>query len=300
MVDNFKAEYVDLVKPIRSISKPFERFGLIFQPHYNYTGKYVYHWASLENELVIKIWKNGRMIIQNSLHKFFIGNNFTNFTRQEVKLAVEKIENILQLPATKFKIINLECAVNFTTELPFHLMFNSFKMNPFDNMRKDKTVFGKKCYLNDYTVKGYNKFLEVNLNPNSDELEKSIVPKFLKRFEVDFKRMRAFSGKTLYLSDLKSVNTFKLFGNKLVDCFLNVEMNKNYDYSILTPRERELFFAGRNSEFWKVEKMNMNTRKAKRRKYLSIEKKLDLSIINDPQVEIENLMKEKVNYLISN
>ena len=71
------------------------------------------------------------------------------------------------------------------------------------------------------------------------------------------------------------------------------------DYSILKPRQRELIFAGQNPAFWKTEKnINRNTAKKKRADYLQLYK--TLAEQNTANHDLENRLKDKFEYLISN
>ncbi|TLX24044.1 hypothetical protein FE904_18310 [Chryseobacterium indologenes] len=302
MYDNFKVEYSQkfILKDIVS-SEPFDAFGYKFHPQCNPSGKYLYHRTSIENELMIKIWKDGRMTIENSLHKFWKGNNYSDFILSEIRQSIEKIEDVLHLPSEGFILRSLETAINFETLLPFHLLLSSYRKNPFDLLRSSKTIYGKKCYMTDYNLKGYNKFLEVSLNSHSTFEDRLNVTKNLNRFEIDYKRMRGLNSKNIiYLSDLTKSSSLISLGEGLLNFFDQIEMNKNYDYNILTSRERELFFAGKDPAFWEVEKMNKNTRKKKMAKYSQLKKKLENALEKDPQQEIRKLIKDKIDFLLSN
>jgi len=299
MIDNFKVEDVENAHSIPSRTKPFKLFDLNFYPRYNQEGKYAYHFATFEN-LVAKI-TGGRFTLENSLHKFVHGNNYTDFTHSEIVIAIERIEDKFKISSKNLKLKRIEVAVNFEYEKQFHNSFRLYGMNEFDKMRSGKTVYGKKHYGSEYNVKGYNKSVETKLHRKFDTLGNQIIaPKNINRFELEYKKMRPLNSLLTTLADLKNKGALEKLGFMIMKCFDKMQLSKKYNYSIISPRERELVFAGYNSQFWEEEKINMNTRKKKRSLFIRCVKKLDAELHIDPKNKIRELMVEKINYLISN
>lgn len=278
---------------------PVEMFGLNFYAYFNKQGNYVGHQSSFDG-LNVRI-RAGRLFIENSLHKFHKGNNYTDFTHSEIVNAIKRIEDQFNISSEDLKFKKIEVAINYPKTIQLHKQFGLYVMNEFENMRKDKKTYGKKFFGSDYNVKSYDKSLETKLRGSLDAMgNKTIIPLDINRFEVQYKRMRPLEPILTNLSDLKNRDTLEKLGLMIMKCFDKIKFSKKYNYSILTPRERELVFAGYNSQFWEEEKINMNTRKKKRILFNKCIKKLDSELSNDPKIEIQNLLLEKINYLVSN
>nr|WP_321232380.1 hypothetical protein [uncultured Psychroserpens sp.] len=299
MLDNLKVLDIENSYSIPSRTEPFRMFDAEFFPRYNQKGKYTYHSATFEN-LVAKI-TGGRFTLENSLNKFVHGNNYNDFTHSEIINAIERIENKFKISSGNLKLKRLETAVNFQSKVQLYKLFGLYVMDEFENMRKGKTIYGKKFYGSEYNVKDYDKTLETKLNGDLDAYgNKELAPNGTNRFEIEYKKMRPLNGVLVTLSDLRNKAVLEKLGLMILKCFDKVEILKDYNYSILTPRERELVFAGYSSQFWEVEKLNMNTRKEKRSRFKKCIKKLDSDLTINPKNETRNLMLEKINYLVSN
>jgi hypothetical protein len=195
------------------------------------------------------------------------GNNFTDFTLSEIQSSIEKVENILKIPSNEFRLIRIELGLNVLSDKQLYEYFSLYRSNSYENMRSGKTIYGRKFYLTDFNVKAYNKLVEMQLNPNSFSINDRDYSndKKLNRFEIEYKRMRELKACGLImLSDLMNKDVMEKVMHRAMEKFKVIEMSKKYDYSLLTSRERELLFAGKNPDFWKTEKSkNYNTYKEK-------------------------------------
>lgn len=286
----------------------FEMFGIEFNRQHNISGKYAYHVGSLDN---LKVIINPRgLLIQNSLHKFYHGNNWGDFKYSEIKETVERIEEKFNMSSKNFKLKTLEAGINVEFKLQMHELCKLYIMDEFDKMKKGKNIYGKKVFKSDYDFKIYNKYLETKLNNDYDFLDVFGNPincsKGRNRVEIKFKKMRAISSFITTLSDLSSNSNLEKLGNKITKYFDNVNFLSensflnNYDFTVLTPRQQELYFAGFNKIFWEVAKNNMNTRKKKRNEWKRCVKLLNETLINPPVEEFKKLILNKIQYLISN
>ena len=304
-VDNFKAKCESQVFRIDNRLEPYELLGIMFYPQRNREGKYLYHFATLQGNLLAKIDICGVLSIENSLNKFLHGNNFTDFTLSEIQSSIEKVENILKIPSNEFRLIRIELGLNVLSVKQLYEYFSLYRSNSYENMRSGKTIYGRKFYLTDFNVKAYNKLVEMQLNPNSFSINDRDYSndKKLNRFEIEYKRMRELKACGLImLSDLMNKDVMEKVMHRAMEKFKVIEMSKKYDYSLLTSRERELLFAGKNPDFWKTEKSkNYNTYKEKKAKYRSCIKKLDNNLLKqiDPKMLIMKVISDKVNYLLS-
>lgn len=305
-VDRFKAEYVSKEFEIDRRKEPYEAFGKLFYPQYNREGKYIYHHSKLRGDLVAKINLQGVLSIENSLHKFFHNNNFTDFTLSEVQTSIKQIEDLLKIPSDEFRLKKIELGLNLINDGQFYEQFGQYKMSGYENMRSGKKIYGRKFYLTDFNIKAYDKYLETKLNPNSIMVSDMgvIVSKNLNRLEIEFKRMRELNRCGLImLSDLMNKDIMERAINRVLEKFSAVEINKSYDYSLISSRERELLFAGRNPDFWAMEKINnKNTYKKKRSTYRDCIKMLDKSLKEQDDLKIIMIqaLTNKADFLLSN
>lgn len=299
MIDNIKAEFESDIfndfKP-EDFYKPFHQFGIDFYPKYNRQGKYSHHIGSYKR-LSIKAYLNC-IKIENSLHKFSKGNNYSQFTKSEIVSVIEELEEVFGIPSYLIKVKKLEVGINIETSVSFYSLFNQYKSNKFESMRHGKKVYGSKSFMTEFNIKGYNKKNQTQLMYR--DYRYLDLSDNLQRFEMEFKSMRPLKGLVTKLSDLKNANTLKELGNMLLCYYDSILFKDNYDFSTLTPRKRELVYAGMNDEFWETEKINMNTRKKKRTMFNKIIKELEANSDKNQKAEVRHIMFDNINFLIEN
>lgn len=232
--------------------------------------------------------------IANSLHKSNNKNNYNDFNFSQLIASIKEIEDITNIPAENFKITRLEIAFNIkVTKKGYEYLedFGRFKHKDFHKMITRGFWYGVKYLLSEYNFKIYDKTEllkrqeKINLNEN------------LLRFEMQYNVNRRIPAvKTLY--DLKSRNKLiKLFTSFLKE-FDSLKCVGDENFSGISPRERELYFAGQHSKFWIVEKAhNRNTAKSKKAKY---DKICNIVASQNLTIEFVKRIKEKFDFLINN
>ena len=233
------------------------------------TGEIIKHQTIIKNLLFT--FKENHLIVSNSLHKFFKGNNYSNFSYSELIKSIEKVEGLTGICSRQFEIKKMEFAVNITTEKPPHQyfpMFSDFKGREFDKMRSKAFWYGVKYHFTEYALKVYDKSEMVK------RTERIAMNQNLLRFEIEYKKSRIIPHvKTL--SDLKNREKIKGLFDELVKQVEQLNCEGSEDFSNINSRNREMYFAGQNSRFWKVEKgLNVNTAKSKKRKFREIQKRI--------------------------
>lgn len=272
MLDNIK-----IVAPLNEIGKlrqdgdGFTYLGklklapVIDKRYYNISK----HQTIFEN-LLITI-DDSEISISNSLHKLVKGNNYSDFTFSELLKAIELIEDITGIAAKEFTLKKLEFALNIETSKPAYKyleMFSDFKGKEFDKMRWGAFWYGIKYFFTEYALKVYDK-TEFAKRKDGETTGKNIL-----RFEIQYNRQRKIPiVKTL--SDLKNSENLKALFKQYIETVDKLNAIGNEDFSKISNRERELYFAGGNSRFWMVEReANRHTAKDKRKHFRKIQQEI--------------------------
>lgn len=248
------------------------------------------HQTVIEN-LLFTITEN-EIIITNSLHKFIKGNNYSDFTFSELLYAIELIEDITGVNANVFIIKKMEFAINIETPQPAYQYlerFSSFKGKEFDKMRIGAFWYGIKYFFTEYNLKIYDKS-ELTKRIDKEKIDKNIL-----RFEIQYNRIRKIPIVN-NLSELKDPEILKAIFKEFIETIENIKCSGDEDFSLITARERELYFAGSITRFWNVEKvLNRNTAKSKIAKYRDIQNRI---VPKDLMNEFVKSITKKFNELI--
>lgn len=254
---------------------------------------YITKYQTVYRNLLLTVSEN-EIIISNSLHKFIKGNNYSDLKFTEIIKAIKEIEVITGIKSDRFMIKKLEFALNIETPLPAYRyleQFSDYKGKEYDKMRAIAFWYGIKFFFTEYCVKIYDKTKLIKLK------DKVSIQKNILRFEIQYTRSRKIPIAN-NLSDLEDPNTLQEIFNDFIRKYENIKCVEEDNLSIITSRERELYFAGKNQNFWKAEiALNVNTSKSKKCKYKKIKNKI---VIRDLMFEFVSSMKEKFNYLICN
>lgn len=186
MIDNIKIVCPMESQPKESISMTRDSFlfnGLVFNPKFFDNGTVQAYTSKLDN-LYLKM-RGDTMTISNSIHKYYKGNNYTDFAYTDLVDSFYSLESDLNLPIIeKGKILKLEVGCNILpeeNELDYWVTFKNEM--PITRTNKSK-VISKTFEKTQYAVKGYDKFYE------SGEIAEA---KGLLRFEAVLHRMNAFN-----------------------------------------------------------------------------------------------------------
>lgn len=237
--------------------------------------------------------KGDVLIISNSLHKFHKGNNYSDFSFLDLQVMIREIENLTGINAEYFEIRKLEFALNIETINKPYLylpMFSDYKGKEFDKM-KTKTGFwyGNKYKLSEYALKVYDKSEMIKRNEGI-KLELNLL-----RFETEYSRVRKIPNiKTL--ADLKNKDNLQIIFNELINQVERLNCIGNEDFSNVSSRDREMYFAGQASRFWIAENMlNKETAKDKKKRYKAIQQKVSKKNLIE---EFTKKLKQKFSQLI--
>ena len=264
---------------------PFIWKGLTFFPQFvtaELVTNYVAEWGNLR--LMIK---GDHLIVRNSLHKFFKGENYSDFTYTEVCNAIDLLFLQLEIKEHEFSVKKLEFGLNVNmniqvSELLPCLLF--YKGKEFDNLRSKAHKYGVKCFLTEYCVKVYDKVKQVK-DKDLISLDGNLM-----RFELQFNVKRKIPGVSS-LKDLKEPENLELLFQECLKALKNIEIKEMSDLSLLKSRDRELLFAGKMKDFWVNEKkISPENYKKRKAKYKAISQ---YSKTGNLRGEIEKLLTDK-------
>jgi len=205
--------------------------------------------------------------ISNSLHKFYCGNNYSDYNADQLAATIKDIEFCTGILAEEFIIKKIECSLNIVTEsdavdyLPMFLEYRT--------VFPQKVYVGKKPYginynLTDYRIKIYSK------NEELKRTDRITLTTNILRFEIQIRQNRLLK-EIFTLKDLASRNVrenvfdfyFKIFGK--------IKTKGIEDFSRINQKHLALYYAGKIGEYWNEEKKhNVNTAKSKRKLYLEL------------------------------
>lgn len=265
------------------IERPFNYLGLKFTPFYD-NSQNVIGYATIWKNLSIK-FRGGYMLIQNSIQKFFKGENYSIFRYSEVVEAIYLIIEKLKLNPEDVRVSRIEFGINLIIKHPAMTLLNQvvvYNKIPFREMIKINRTYGKKAFLSEYSLKLYDKTLEAWLH-DKKKLSYNIL-----RVELEIRRTRQIQFVKNFADLLKEETMDNLF-SLLMERIQKIIVLPSFDFSAFKSQERQLFFAGQNPMFWNIEKkLNGNTFKKKRNRFNKINAKSNKTGI---VAEISDLMQ---------
>jgi len=188
--------------------------------------------------------------INNSLHKFFAGENYSDYTLEQLKATIHEIEFLTKFQSTDIKIHTCELALNIETELPgkdYLPMFGLCNFQQANNMMSGKTLYGIKYVFTEYSIKIYDKTEHYKLM-YSKQLSKNIL-----RFEIEYKKSRRLHALNT-LADLLDKNKIKSAYEDYFSILQKLRCIQSNDLMLLDGKEMSLYFAGQDASYWRAEK----------------------------------------------
>ena len=276
----------------RAKEKPFECNGLIYSPKFN-NGQIIRYEGQLKN-LRLYLYPD-KVYLLNSLHKFYKGNNYTDFSLSELRAAIEAVSDKtgIHWKQATVKKIEYGCNVPVNVKSVIHSL-QSYKGKDFLPMAKNGVKYGATCGFEQYRMKGYDKTFELK-HTDKINLQSSLF-----RWEVQVNNAKYFNQFKMALP--LTVN--QLLTDKILFALANDAVSK-YHNSI---KMQQMFLHQLTAEQKKIIAVMLNAeirqdfrRHHKRayEKYRPIYKKImsDKSIC--PQDETGGILAEKFTELLS-
>lgn len=261
-----------------------------FVPEYA-NSRYIKKYIAEIKGIKIDLYDN-TLKISNSLHKFFKGNNYSDFSYSEIIQSIDLMEDILQITASKMKPTKLEFGINefFDDWQTILGSINHYKHKEFDKMKSKSKCYGKKLRMEQVYIKVYDKLEQVYL-----QNRERISPNML-RLEI------GLLGKELsFIPNMEALKQFDIL-NKLKEKFLyyfdKIIFDEPYNLDKIENRDLELFFAGENPKFWtEYTKQNKEVAKKRKQKYSKIRKE---RVLPNLHKSVMDKATSKLNFLFRN
>lgn len=176
------------------------------------------------------------VFLSGSLHKFYCGNNYLDFTYKDIIAAFNKIAIDFNCDLKRILIVAIEVAINVIPVKPVNSYYrcfisyerNSFiPMNPLANTSQSK---GITCSSSTKNVKLYDKTFEAT--HNKSKTIKALVPDNILRIEIYLKARYLRQNKLRFTAD--QIMDFRIF-NKYIKVFTlgYIECDKTNKYSVV-------------------------------------------------------------------
>lgn len=274
--------------------EPFYWRDILFKPTYGKGNKiFMKNYVADIRGLKV-VLEDDMLFISNSLHKFFKGDNYSDFTRSELIESIDLLSDNLGVSDDSIVPTFLEFGIN-TSFLDVTAYLDSmalYKGKSFYPMKKSSVEYGRKVEMCEVFAKAYDKSKEFLLHykipcPINDLL----------RVEIGLKGKRQLSF-IPSLADLKKEETLRLLRQKLLYYFELIEFDECYNLQGISNRDLELLYAGKNPEFWKdYRKSNTEVSKKRRQEYKKLCSERAMIGLKDEAIQ---KIKEKTEFLINN
>lgn len=235
----FSHQITELPKQVLDqVESPFYWGNIKWTPTFNRKTKEVNGYEASIDNLELKI-KGSTVFFKNSLQKWYTGNNYQLFSYYQVVDAIEKLNKQLPFNVYNSKVVYLAVGTVFKEEskpiLDTWLSFNG-KL-PLPMMKKNK-IYGKKFYLTDYTLKGYDKTFEAYNH------ERMKIPDNIFRLELEIYTRNLRSRKNPIIintvKDLIDKKKYRKLSTELLSKYIKIEKKQSISLSKLNNKQKEI------------------------------------------------------------
>jgi hypothetical protein len=193
--------------------------------------------------LHLKIFTDSRLLkVENSIHKFYKGENYSTFTRRENETALNEFEELIKIPLDRFIVkgigIGLNISLNDTPEmyLPIPQSYRGKLFRDYPPEQGNR-IIERVCKGGEMNLKFYDKSAQYNQNRKT--FEPKINNPFLFRFEIVFKKMRCLykilKRTQLTAKELYSESFIIAIAKNHLNLFETIDKKIEMDLSNLTP-----------------------------------------------------------------
>ena len=293
MYDTLKITYQVSNLPIEVLEQREQSFiwkGLKWCPTYNDKTKAVNGYKTSVNNLDLRL--KGRTIkCNNSLQKWYMGNNYELFSYSQVVKALEKLNNVLPFNVYKANIHYLAVGTIIEEDAkPILDTWLSLNGKQPESMLGANKQYGKKFYLTDYNVKGYDKTFEVKTH------ERIKLNKPLFRFELEIYTRNLNNRKNFVgiykVKDLIDKTKYQMLADELLGKYEKIEKKQSIPLSQLNNKEKETLALFQNQEILRQYKIDHFETFSNRRKVYNKLKKLSNNMhLIDIKEQLETSIK---------
>jgi hypothetical protein len=275
LYDTLKIKYQVTNLPIEVLEQREESFiwkGIKWCPTYNDKTQKVNGYKTSVDNLDLRL-KGSTIFCNNSLQKWYMGNNYEPFAYSQVVRALKKLDSILPFNVYNANIHYLAVGTIIEEEakpiLDPWLSLNGKQPIPMLGANKQ---YGKKFYLSDYNVKGYDKTFEAKTH------ERIKLSKLLFRFELEIYTRNLNKRKNpigIYtVRDLIDKEKYQMLADELMSKYEKIEKQQSIPLSQLNNKEKEVLALFQNQEILRQYKIDHFETFGNRRKVYNKLKKL--------------------------
>jgi len=212
--------------------------GFLWRPIQNKKAFVIGYQTELQN-IHLKLY-GSELQIENSLQKFFMGNNYEDFTFTQVLTAFDTLNK--QLPINLNKTTLLRADIGFVVNHDTAQEVNSwlgYKGKLPLPMIKNNRVYGSEFRQTNNKFKAYDKTFEAN-KTSGVKLDKQLMRVELKGNNRYFNNRKNPIG--IYtVQDLIDPIKYKLLVNELLNFYSAIKKNANFDFSKCSTKETRLY-----------------------------------------------------------
>lgn len=219
--------------------KPIQVNGITFFPRYK--GERVLRYESQIKNLHLHLYADHICCI-NSLHKFYLGNNFSDFHLSDIHKAINKLNDCTGMNwyEAVIKKIEIGCNVPANANSVYQGLM-SYKTKDFAPMIWKGKVYGKSCEFDHYKVKVYNKQLQTFL------ADRASIGNPLLRYEVAITNPKYFTryaqALPITLKQLLQKNFIRMMARDAVNIYQKTLKMQRINLSALTAKEKKTLAA---------------------------------------------------------
>ena len=297
MLDDIKIEIpLELSEELNVfVRKEYDFNGMIFYPFVNNKTGQVKYWESTYENLKLRLTNNS-LVVLNSWHKFFRGNNYSDYSLNHIIETYRDISNILGIDILNAEVKKI--TYGLVVDTPAEINYNNwsyYKSKPPAPMLKGSKKYGVKFFFTDFNLKGYDKKIEVKLH-NGIVIEKEMF-----RIEVEVKYMKHLrirkSPINIYsVADMLDYENIQYLMNDLMNKYNTIEKIPYYDFSLLDKNDRlvvSMLNFNKSRSFLKKEENHTYKRYLSKMKLINKNSNLDYADIT------ESLLMEKATQLLN-
>ncbi len=295
MIDDITIEVsLDLLPEVRQQTKDcFYKWGLKFVPKWNQTG--IMKYCSQMENLRLTIL-NDKLYISNSWHKFYRGNNYSDYTHTDIVNTYKILEDSIGKSFAISKINRIAYGIVIKEDAPRNyknwLHYKSKRPLPMHHSGK---IYGAMFDFADYRIKGYDKTFEVKehegkeIGDNYFRIETEV--KYMRHLHKRKEPINIFSPKDLFIFE-----NIQLLGNDLMNKYQTIEKNIEIETTGLSMYELNVIASMRDEKVRETIKMEHATTFKRYQKEFN---KLKQANNSEYLLQVEKKVRTKISDLIN-
>lgn len=223
VIDTVKYIYSDYGKNANLLETIPNYFDVVAE--HNYNGEFVLSGNS--KNLRIKVRRN-RFSIENSLCKWYLGDNINTLSQAQVLLANEKLSDTFHVNINEANVTRLDLAKTFQMKYPVECYLSTLgQLNRYKRLEQPNGIIFR---TNSKELIFYDKIKELKHSKEEN------IPneKNLLRYELRFKNglKKHFNQSEITPKTLSDDNFFRNAEKKYIAAYKQIQMNKIFNFSI--------------------------------------------------------------------